>query len=324
MSRAAAVIGAPSAIGISPYRDGGARRLDLAPGVLREHGLVRRLNACDLGDVRPPARYLDLERPRGRGGNEEDVAAYSRKLADWIAAAHEDGQFVVLVGGDCSILLGALLGLHQAGSQAVGLAYVDAHADFATLEESPSGSACSMSLALAVGRAGGPLAHLAGEKPLLRAEHLAHVGRRDHGEPEYGCNALADWGVLDLDGPTIEASGMAAAAAAALERVTTCDAGFWIHFDVDVLDPSLVPAVDSPLPGGLDLSQAAELLAVLAQHPAALGLQVSIYDPALDPGRLAAPKIVRTLEQAFAAWSDSATVNTNMSKLADVESGTGW
>lgn len=293
------VLGAPSAIGISPYREGGARRLDLAPAELREHGLAARLNAADAGEETPPGPYRDFVRPVGRCRNEDRVADYSRTLADRIAAAQRDGRFVVLVGGDCSILLGALLGLRNAGRDKAGLAYIDAHADFATLEESPSGSPCSMNLALAVGRAERPLARLAGDHSLVHGEHVAHIGRRDHAEPEYGHQALVDWGVLDLPDSALAAAGIPEVVAEALARVTTCEAGFWIHFDVDVLDPKLMPAVDSPLPGGLDLRQAAALLAPLVRHPKALGLQVTNYDPAIDPDRAGAPRLVDVLERAF-------------------------
>jgi arginase len=293
------VLGAPSAIGISPYRECGARRLDLAPGALREHGLAAVLNAADGGDETPPGPYRDYMRPAGRCRNEDGVADYSRTLADRIAAAHRNGHFVVLVGGDCSILLGALLGLRKAGRGPVGLAYVDAHADFATLEQSPSGSPCSMNLALAVGRAERPLARLAGDHSLVRGEHVVHIGRRDQAEPEYGYGALVGWGVLDLPDSALDAIDVAGVVVQALARVTTCEAGFWIHFDVDVLDPELMPAVDSPLPGGLDLRQAAALLAPLVHHPQALGLQVTNYDPALDPNRVGPPRLVGLLEHVF-------------------------
>ena len=59
-------------------------------------------------------------------------------------------------------------------------------------------------------------------------------------------------------------------------------AGYWLHLDVDILDPGVMPAVDSPDPGGLDLDQLTELLAVLA--PGAVGAQVTVFDPDLDPG----------------------------------------
>src|SRR5580765_2506673 len=82
-----AVIGAPSAIGIRPYDDGRVRRLDLAPGVLREHGVVTRLAASDLGDVTPPERYGDPIRPEGRVRNQDDVVGYASELSERVAAA---------------------------------------------------------------------------------------------------------------------------------------------------------------------------------------------------------------------------------------------
>jgi arginase len=63
-------------------------------------------------------------------------------------------------------------------------------------------------------------------------------------------------------------------------------AGYWLHLDVDVLDPEHLPAVDSPDPGGLDPKELTALLAALA--PAAVGAQVTVFDPDLDPdGRYA-------------------------------------
>lgn len=294
-----AVVGAPSGIGIRPYDDGGVRRLDLAPGALREQGLVARLAASDLGDVMPPLRYPDLVRPSGRGRNEADVAGYTLQLAERIAAAIGDGWFVLLLGGDCSILLGALLGLRQLGRSPIGLVYIDAHSDFATLEESPSGSACSMNLALAVGRADTPLSRLGGRRPLVRAQDVVHIGSRDKSQ-SYGHSALSATGVLDASQRVIDTNGIGAVVAKTLARVSRIDAGYWIHFDVDVIDPELMPAVDSPIPGGLDFDDATALLAPLIRHPKALGLQLSIYDPTLDTRGDGARQLADMLEQAFA------------------------
>jgi arginase len=300
ISRRAVVLGAPSAIGIRPYDHGAARRLDLAPDALRNEGVARELDARDLGDVRPPDRYRDFERPAGRCRNDIEVAAYSRALAERIARVSGADEFVVLLGGDCSILLGALLGLRRARGEPLGLIYIDAHADFATLDESPSHSACSMNLALATGRAEEPLAHLAGQMPLVRGEHVVHIGRRDDDQPAYGWGALAPNGVLDLSRTKIESEGIAAVAEAALERAGGFAAGFWTAFDVDVIDPTLMPAVDTPIPGGLDFDQTAELLSRLLRHPRALGLQVTIYDPNLDPDRGAAAQLADMLIRSLA------------------------
>lgn len=81
MHRPIAILGAPSAIGLRLYDDGGVRRLDLAPDALRQRGLVTRLGAEDLGNVLPPNRYQDRERPVGRPRNEGDVETFSRATA---------------------------------------------------------------------------------------------------------------------------------------------------------------------------------------------------------------------------------------------------
>jgi arginase len=300
MVRPIAILGAPSAIGIRLYEDGGIRRLDLAPQALRAHGLVARLGAEDLGDVVQPRRYQDLERPTGRPRNEEDVAAYSHALAERVAAASADEKFVLLLGGDCSIVLGALLGLRQTARGPVGLVYIDAHADFASLDESPSGSPCSMALALAVGRCDTPLARLAGDGPLVRAENVVHIGRRDDTAPAYGNAALRASPMLDMPHAAMREKGPPDTARAAIERMSQIDAGFWIHIDADVLDPAIMPAVDTPEPNGLDLDELIELVAPIARHPQALGLQLTIYDPTRDPSLDCAELLATLLESALA------------------------
>jgi arginase len=291
-----AIVGAPSSIGIRPYDDGGIRRLDLAPAVLREQGLPARLAARDAGDVVPPP-YRDLVRPAGRPRNEDGVAAYSRELARHVATASADGAFVLVLGGDCSIVLGCLLGIRRPERGRVGLVYVDAHADFATPELSRTGSAASMCLALAVGRGDTPLARLGGEEPLALAADTVLIGRRDGAdEPWYGQDALRASPVLDLPHPAVRERGPSGTARATLERLTQSGVGgFWIHVDADVLDPAVLPAVDSPEPEGLGLDELAELLTPLVRHPAALGLELTIYDPALDPERTSAARLAALL-----------------------------
>jgi arginase len=205
-----------------------------------------------------------------------------------------------VLGGDCSIVLGSLLGASQGGERRVGLAYFDAHADFATPQESLTGSAASMCLALAVGRGDSPLARLAGTRPLVRAEDATVIGRRDIGQDRYGDAALRSSGVLDLSDAFATGRPVEMAAAAALDRIARSElAGFWIHIDADVLEPSVMPAVDSPEPGGPNIEQLAALVRQLARHPSALGMQITIYDPALDPERDCAQRLVALLASSL-------------------------
>jgi len=194
-------------------------------------------------------------------------------------------------------LLGALLGARRAAGGGIGLAYVDGHADFATPQESRTGSVASMCLGLAVGRGDTPLARLAGSNPLVESRDVALLGRRDAADPWYGHEALAASEILDLPDEALRARGLPAAAADSLARLASPNlSGFWVHMDVDVLNPIEMPAVDSPEPGGPTVNEIVDLLAPLVRHPRALGMELSIYDPALDPDRACAGRLVTLLE----------------------------
>lgn len=296
MNRPVTIVGAPTSIGIKPYATGVQRGLDRAPGTLRRLGLGSRLGAEDAGDVLPPP-YRDFIRPPDRPRNEAQVVNYSRALAERVAAVIAGGRFPLVVGGDCSIVLGSLLGLQHAGRGRVGLAYIDGHADFATPTESRTGSVASMCLGLALGRGDTPLCRLGGDSPLVQPRDVALVGRRDEHEPWYGHDALHASAVLDLPDAVVRDKGYGQAAPAVLERIghTGLD-GFWIHLDVDVLDPAVMPAVDSPEAGGPDVHQLVDLLAPLVAHPRSLGMEVTIYDPELDPDEGAGRRLVGLLE----------------------------
>ncbi len=296
MRHRVAVIGAPSSIGLRPDDQSGApQQVARAPAVLRELGILERIDADDLGDVLPPP-YEDFTRPPGGARNEAGVAAYSRSLADRVATGLDAGRFVLVLGGDCSIVLGCLLGAGRRTGR-IGLAYVDAHADFATPEESQTGSVASMGLALAVGHGDSPLARLDGPAPIVRAEDVALIGRRDASQPSYGHAALGVSGILDLPDPAFHLGAAATTATAALARLgTSASSGFWILVDADVLDPSVMPAVGSPEPGGPGVEELAALLAPMVDHPKALGMALTLYDPSLDPDLSSAARLVALLE----------------------------
>lgn len=302
LKRQLVVIGAASSIGIRPYdgRDE-ARHLDQAPDTLRALGLLERLEANDLGNVPPPA-YRDFRRTEGKVRNEAGVVSYTHALAARINAALENGQFPLVLGGDCSIILASLLAARR-GARPIGLAYVDGHADFASPQESATGSAASMCLALAVGRGDSALARLTGDGPLVHPTDVVLIGRRDEGEP-YGHEALSRSGVLDIPGKALMKTGGTRTARAALDRLARPGLnGFWIHVDADVLDASVMSAVDSPEPDGPGISDLSDLVAPLVHHPAALGMQLTIYDPGLDPDRSCGRRLVTLLENVFARRS---------------------
>jgi arginase len=59
--------------------------------------------------------------------------------------------------------------------------------------------------------------------------------------------------------------------------------GFWIHLDADVLDDSIMPAVDYRLAGGgLSFSELSELLKTIVASNHAVGMDITIFNPRLN------------------------------------------
>jgi Arginase family len=77
----------------------------------------------------------------------------------------------------------------------------------------------------------------------------------------------------------------------------------WMHVDLDVLDQRIMPAVDSPGEPGLDFNELACLLDSVARSGRLLGVDVTIYDPELDPSRRFAPQIVNCLGAGLQTWA---------------------
>ncbi len=69
--------------------------------------------------------------------------------------------------------------------------------------------------------------------------------------------------------------------------------------DVDVLDPSALPAVTYPQPGGLDLEQLAAVVAPLAASPRLVGASIADFRPDLDVTAVHAGRLVALLESTL-------------------------
>ncbi|MFJ3882234.1 arginase family protein [Streptomyces sp. NPDC090077] len=298
--RSLVLLDAPSNLGLRPPAPGAVPGVYKLAGALREQGLLQRLGAREGGVVVPP-RYDRGEWKEGDGVFHADaIAAYTVTLADRIEAHLRAGEFPVVLGGDCSIQLGAALAMRRLGRY--GLAAVDGSADFRhpgnEAVNGPVGAAGGEELALSTGRGQASLADLEGLGPYLREEDVRLFGLRDGDEdlPELRAAGIAAHTVGE-----IREHGAGAVARAALEGLHPPEtAGFWIHLDADVLDPSVMPAVDSPDPGGLLPEELGELLGELARSPRCVGLNVTIYDPDLDPDARAGALLADLVAGAFA------------------------
>jgi len=273
------LIGVPSAWG-SPGP--GARK---TPSRLRDAGIADWLEEAgvtvdDGGDV-AVAPQDDSDYP----GAEQvaRVAETAQAVRDATTAALADGCLPLLLGGECSVAIGAVAAL-AAERGPVRIAWLDAHGDLNTPETSTSGLVTGMPLAVALGHGHPQLIAIGAGAPRPAATFLVGGRDLDSGEvtnmSEFGVQhidttaarsvgpeevAMQVLGVPEIAVMPPEARALLSAAdpsaAAALEAAP--HSPVYLHFDVDAIDPDYAPGVYFGVPGGFDPSEIATLAGYL-------------------------------------------------------------
>jgi arginase len=286
MSGAVELIAAPWNIGLRPPAPGREPGTWRAPQALLAAGLEARLRPDRVVELDRPPYEFDAQ-PATRIRNGVTLREHALRLGEAVQAALAASRFPVVLGGDCSILLGCLLGAGRHGR--CGLVHLDGHSDFRHPGNydagSSLGSAAGMDLALATGRGELLLTHwpVVG-RPLVADEDVIQIGdREDEATPP----------VTRFTAQEVRQIGIAGLGEQVIRRLERRELDrVWLHLDLDVLDERVLPAVDSPGRPGLDFAQLTELVSTLAGTGRVVGLDVAIYDPELDPdGAYAAPLV---------------------------------
>jgi arginase len=267
----------------------------LAPAALRDAGLVERVGARDSGDVAAGLRDRHRDANTGVIGV-DDLVRFSQELRARVAAVAAAGERPLVIGGDCSFLIGLFAGLRDAGVRP-GLWFIDGHADFYDGRSSPSGEAADMELAILTGHGPDILTGLAGDAPLVDPQEVMIIGHR----PEsLDADVAEELGFVPdaidrVDSATIRERGGAAVGRDAAERMSHLDS-VWVHLDLDVLDAGVFPAVSYPQEAGIDWDQLIAIVERLVDPRPPLG--VSIAD--LNPGRDADGHLARQVVDRLA------------------------
>jgi len=175
----------------------------------------------------------------------------------------------IVIGGDCSVSVGAIGHVAEAGEGPLAVIWFDAHADLHTPETSPSGALAGMALRSVLGEGAEGLSLATGA---VDPAHVVLAGVRmlDPEEDEHlAASSLTTLAPSDLIDPQALAEAVAATGA---RRV-------YIHVDLDVLDPAEITGVSWAEPFGLTPAQlVAAIGAVRAQVPLA-GATIAGFTP---------------------------------------------
>lgn len=312
--RRVAILGAPLDLGQS------RRGVDMGPSAMRYSELADRLRSIgievdDRGDARAEipevasqsdehARYLPA------------ILASCAQIANGVAEAAAEGFTPLVLGGDHSVAMGTLAGLHRAHGPG-GVLWVDAHSDLNRPETSPSGNTSNegsprirrdftpsptgnvhgMPLAAALGACGFQVPGF-DPPPWVEPGRVALVGIRqlDQGEREL----IEDLNLCVLTISDIDRRGIASVMH---EAMTVAQGPGFVHLslDADVLDPEIAPGVGTPVPGGLSYREAHLAMELLAEADLLTSMEVVEVNPMFDAASITASLCVELIASAMGA-----------------------
>ncbi len=297
-SRAIQIINVPLDLGAS------RRGTDAGPSGFRIAGLhaaIEQLGYEVLADVDIPAPVMESHQPLDiRARYKREILAVCRQLAECTHRAMQAGSTPLVIGGDHSIAMGSVSGIahhfHQQ-QQKLGVIWFDAHADMNTPESSPSGNVHGMSLAHLLGHGDKELSSIMGINPHVLPENVVLVGIRDIDKDERAfVNAC---GVTTFTMRDIDMLGMVEVSRLAREAATRGTAGFHLSFDLDGLDPEVIPGTGTKVPGGISYREAHLFMEDCAIDGRMVSMDVVELNPFLDKKNISAERAVRLVRSAF-------------------------
>ena len=255
------------------------RGVDMGPAALRYAGLAERLKRLglsvqDAGNIMVPVRDAIDSRQRGFIPSIAQVCS-----AAYLAASQaiSEGVIPIFMGGDHSIAIGTIGGV--TASEACGVIWIDAHADFNTPESSLSGNVHGMPLAALLGDGPDELISIGRSGLKLKPENVVVIGLRDLDIAEK--ERLKKSGMQLFSMREIDEQGMGTIAKAAVKKLSHCSR-IHVSLDVDALDPNEAPGVGTPVPGGLSYREAQLLMEIIADCGKLTSLDIVEINPILD------------------------------------------
>jgi arginase len=281
------VLGVPfNGDGTTPAEENPAAALRLAG--ITDFRSSLNLKVDDLGDIEIPAfsGVRDLDTSVLNINAWEEV---SRRTAKRVKSILGDGEFLIVLGGDCSILLG-VFGAFALADIRVGLMMLDGHTDYREPTSSSTGEPADFETAILTGTGPKQLINLFGKAPLISPRDIVVCGYR---EPDM----IKDSGIRHYSAEELKRISPDRLAQQELEYLSNTK-HLWFHLDVDVLDPEIMP-VFFPELGGLNHDETLLFLENCMISGRFIGISIACYHPKLDPAIRAASKLVEIVKPAI-------------------------
>ena len=290
------LVEAPSNLGLIEPSPGTESGVKFFPAAMEKENFAAIAGIHKKTSVFPSAYSMEIDK-ESKVRNAEKIITYSRQLADVVESNIKQQYISVLIGGDCSILIGTALALKRNGNY--GLFFLDGHTDYVLPKQSGTAGAAGMDLAIVTGNGHEKLTNIENQKPYIKEENVFCVGNREFGADWY-VDAITNSDIHYTDLYALRQKGINNTAGEFLKMIASKKLdGFWIHFDVDVLNDDIMPCVDSRQPDGLSYGELKEILTPLIRSSLFKGIDITIFDSTLDPEQYYIKQFANELASIF-------------------------
>jgi formiminoglutamase len=274
-SASVGLVGAPLAAGsVTP---GGC---DQAPGLLRQ--TLRRIGRYDVEIRRElSTKIADRGDVELAGMSIEQATGPITEAVSASAAAH---RLTLLVGGNNAVTRPGVLGLGLP-LEKVGLITLDAHFDMREIDEGLSN--------------GNPVRALIEDG--LHGANIAQIGLASFANSRKMHEDAVAGGHLVVTTSEVRRLGIALAVDRALDQLSRCEA-IVVDCDIDVIDRSQMPAAPGARPGGMAVHDFFAAVRRLAADRRVRVIDLTEWDPPLDPSDLSALTAARWVAECLAGF----------------------
>ena len=268
------MVGAPLGTGsVTPGK------CDLAPATLMR--TLRRVGRYDIETEKElSSRIADYGAVDLEDLTIEDATG---PIRDAVAASLEARGLTLLVGGNNAVTRPAVLALGNLGD--VGLITLDAHFDMRDTSEGLSN--------------GNPVRALIEDG--LPGANIAQVGLASFANSAEMHRDAVDAGNCVITIGEVRKHGIGEAIARALDHVAHCSA-LVVDCDIDVIDRSQLPGAPGARPGGMAVTDFFAAVRRLASDPRVRVIDLTEWDPPLDPTDLSALTAARWVAECLAGY----------------------
>lgn len=223
----------------------------------------------------------------------------------------KDGKFPIILSGDHSNAAGTIAGIKMAYPDSnIGVIWIDAHADMHTPYTTPSGNMHGMPMAVSLAEDNienkvntldyetielwEMLKNVGGISPKIEYRDLLFIALRDYEEQEG--YLLKKNKVKIVTTTEFKKTGVTKICREAIRYLNHCDK-IYISFDVDALDPSISRGTGTPVKGGINEREAADIILDLIQNERICCLEFTEVNPTLDSENVMAETVFEILQK---------------------------